>query len=46
MSIFVDRDTRLLVQGITHRLLGKRAYFERMVANAFDGIAAVKEARV
>jgi len=37
---------KLLVQGITHRLLGKRAYFERMVANAFDGIAAVKEARV
>jgi hydroxymethylglutaryl-CoA reductase (NADPH) len=31
---------KLLVQGITHQLLGKRDYFERMVRNAFDGIEA------
>ncbi len=31
---------KLLVQGITHQLLGNRYYFERMVQNAFDGIAA------
>jgi hypothetical protein len=31
---------KLLVQGITHQLLGNRAYFERLVHNAFAGIAA------
>jgi thiamine kinase-like enzyme len=31
---------KLLVQGITHQLLGKRSYFERLVHNAFDGAAA------
>ena len=30
---------KLLVQGITHQLLGKRGYFERLVRNSFDGIA-------
>ncbi len=30
---------KLLVQGITHQLLGRRAYFERLVHNAFDGLA-------
>jgi hydroxymethylglutaryl-CoA reductase (NADPH) len=29
---------KLLVQGITHQLLGKRRYFERLVHNAFDCI--------
>lgn len=31
---------KLLVQGITHQLLGNRTYFERLVHNAFDGLAA------
>lgn len=31
---------KLLVQGITHQLLGQRGYFERLVANAFDALAA------
>lgn len=31
---------KLLVQGITHQLLGNRRYFERLVRNAFDGLAA------
>ncbi len=30
---------KLLVQGITHQLLGNRYYFERLVQNAFDGMA-------
>lgn len=29
---------KLLVQGITHQLLGQRGYFERMVQNAFSGL--------
>ena len=29
---------KLLVQGITHQLLGNRRYFERLVQNAFDAI--------
>lgn len=32
---------KLLVQGITHQLLGNRTYFERLVHNAFDGLAAL-----
>ncbi len=36
---------KLLVQGITHQILGKRRYFERLVANAFDGIAKFNEYR-
>lgn len=32
---------KLLVQGITHQLLGNRTYFERMVANAFAGLDAL-----
>ncbi len=31
---------KLLVQGITHQLLGERAYFERLVHNTFEGLAA------
>lgn len=31
---------KLLVQGITHQLLGNRTYFERLVQNAFDSIEA------
>ena len=31
---------KLLVQGITHQLLGHRAYFERLVQNAFDAVEA------
>jgi hypothetical protein len=31
---------KLLVQGITHQLLGKRSYFERLVQNAFDSVEA------
>jgi hypothetical protein len=31
---------KLLVQGITHQRLGHRSYFERLVHNAFDGLAA------
>jgi hypothetical protein len=35
---------KLLVQGITHQLLGNRSYFERMVQNAFDAIDAFGDA--
>jgi hypothetical protein len=36
---------KLLVQGVTHQLLGNRYYFERLVKNAFDGVEAhIKEA--
>lgn len=31
---------KLLVQGITHQLLGERSYFERLVHNTFEGLAA------
>lgn len=31
---------KLLVQGITHQLLGNRSYFERLVQNAFDSVEA------
>lgn len=34
---------KLLVQGITHQLLGNRYYFERLVHNAFDGLSAFGE---
>ena len=32
---------KLLVQGITHQLLGKRPYFERLVENAFASMEAI-----
>ena len=36
---------KLLVQGVTHQLLGNRYYFERLVHNAFAGVEALgKEA--
>lgn len=35
---------KLLVQGITHQLLGNRSYFERMVQNAFDAVEAFGDA--
>lgn len=35
---------KLLVQGITHQLLDNRAYFDRMVANAFAGLDAFPHA--
>lgn len=31
---------KLLVQGVTHQLLGNRHYFERLVQNSFDSIEA------
>jgi hypothetical protein len=31
---------KLLVQGITHQLIGNRYYFERLVHNAFDSVEA------
>lgn len=31
---------KLLVQGITHQLLGQRAYFDRLVENTFAGLTA------
>ena len=34
---------KLLVQGITHQLLGNRYYFARLVHNAFDGLEAFGE---
>jgi len=32
---------KLLVQGITHKILGNRSYFERMVENAFASMKAI-----
>jgi hydroxymethylglutaryl-CoA reductase (NADPH) len=35
---------KLLVQGVTHQLLGNRRYFERLVHNTFHGLAAFPSA--
>jgi hydroxymethylglutaryl-CoA reductase (NADPH) len=36
---------KLLVQGLTHQLLGNRSYFERLVQNAFGALDATEDTK-